>query len=238
MSLRALTWAWGVEDVSSTQKLVLLALADHKNEQTGRCDPSVERIARRTCLSERAVRGALAALADRGLIVIERRVGTSSRYLLAVSASEDGPALTTERRLGVHEVQGGTTCTPAPRARAGRSDESEVEQRPSPDPLPDQRQKRHAAPLASTSPGQAMKVPTHGWRTDRVFVRTLDELGVGDKRFPDLEQVLDELLADGVIPDSIYEAARQLRRGGVQKMRSARYLAAIVRSARPGMPAG
>ena len=65
-------------------------------------------------------------------------------------------------------------------------------------------------------------------------MRTLDELGVGDLRFPDLPDVVRRLLNEGTEPDRIYAAAREVRRGGVERMGSARYLAAIARSAARG----
>ena len=74
----------------------------------------------------------------------------------------------------------------------------------------------------------------HGWALDAMIKRTLGELAVGDLRFPDLPGVVRGLPEEGVEPDRIYDAARQVRRGGVGRMRSARHLAAIARSARPG----
>jgi hypothetical protein len=53
MSNCALSWAWA-QSVSSTEKLVLLCLADHA-DQAGRCWPSLTRIQERTGLARSTV---------------------------------------------------------------------------------------------------------------------------------------------------------------------------------------
>lgn len=85
MSLRATCWAWTVQ-TSSTNKLVLLALADFADE-VGHCWPSVARMQEMTCLSERAIRTALAALEAEERIELERSVGRgrTSRYALRIN---------------------------------------------------------------------------------------------------------------------------------------------------------
>ncbi len=65
-----------------------------------------------------------------------------------------------------------------------------------------------------------------------VYDRTLEELRVGDLKFPDLPRVVVELLEEGSEPESIYAAARDIDRRGVERMRTGSYLAAIVRAAR------
>lgn len=71
MGLLAMAWAWRQENLDPTEKLVLLALADHHNESTGMCCPSVETLAKRTNVSGRSVQRTISLLETRGLI--ERR---------------------------------------------------------------------------------------------------------------------------------------------------------------------
>jgi hypothetical protein len=67
MSFAATLWAWKQEDISSTQKLVLLDLCDRANA-AGQCWPKQKTIAGRVRLTERAVCTALAALQQKNLI--------------------------------------------------------------------------------------------------------------------------------------------------------------------------
>lgn len=65
MSVRASRAAWShiaANKISIPARLVILALANRHNQETGRCDPSVARICLDTKLSERAVRLALREL--------------------------------------------------------------------------------------------------------------------------------------------------------------------------------
>jgi len=65
-------------------KIVLLTLANHHNQETGRCDPSVTRIAKTSGISERAVRVALRELEKlKAITTVERkqRTGRGKRNL-------------------------------------------------------------------------------------------------------------------------------------------------------------
>lgn len=63
---------WYVGELSPAQKIVLLALADHSNDEGKSVYPGVKRLTYKTSLSERAVRRALANLRKLGLIKIEK----------------------------------------------------------------------------------------------------------------------------------------------------------------------
>jgi hypothetical protein len=67
-------WAWDVRDVTATQKVVLVRLADRANN-TGWAWPSVTSLAEDTGLCERAVRQALRDLEGRGLVMTEQSKG-------------------------------------------------------------------------------------------------------------------------------------------------------------------
>jgi len=90
VSGEATVWAWAQEITSPTARLVLLCLADHADED-GVCWPSQARIARKTGLSERAVRDALKVLDTDGLGLISRESRnrgaerTSDRIVLSLS---------------------------------------------------------------------------------------------------------------------------------------------------------
>jgi hypothetical protein len=87
MSIALMTDAWKLTGLSSTQKLVLLSLADNANDQ-GECYPSVRQMVERTCLSERAVRDAIRSLETIGYVRSLPRVGTSTVYVLELSQKD------------------------------------------------------------------------------------------------------------------------------------------------------
>lgn len=68
MAKEALEWAMEVTGITSTQKLVLCALAHHMNWETGKCFPSQKTIAKTTGLSLSGIKLALQRLQDEGLI--------------------------------------------------------------------------------------------------------------------------------------------------------------------------
>lgn len=70
---------WPLQGMSPAQKSVLISLADQANDD-GVCWPSVGSIAKRTCLSARAVQDAIAWLESAGLVQREFRVNTSTSY--------------------------------------------------------------------------------------------------------------------------------------------------------------
>ncbi|SDD86218.1 helix-turn-helix domain-containing protein [Actinokineospora iranica] len=116
MSVHALRWAVEQNAGGPMPKLVLLVLADHANRD-GRATTSVATLARETEASERTVRRALDALAERHLIARARRqrgtgADTSNVYRLTL----DGP----------HEP---VTVTPAP---VGHSDTPDGQSDPRP----------------------------------------------------------------------------------------------------------
>lgn len=92
MSVRAITWAWDVPDLGTSERLTLVALADHAaphgDNPQHQCWPSQETLSQRVCVSERQVRRILDSLEGRGLIKRERRSSKegrlSDRYWLPV----------------------------------------------------------------------------------------------------------------------------------------------------------
>lgn len=101
MSIRALHHAFqhiASTDMGLPARLVLLALANRHNQETGRCDPSIATICHDTKLSERAVRAALRELEELKLITTtERKLRTgrgkrnlTNRYRLKGGAQYAG----------------------------------------------------------------------------------------------------------------------------------------------------
>ena len=82
MSVNLVKWAIK-QQLSATQKLVLIVLSEHGNEH-GECFPGQDLLARETSLSIRAVREAIAILQEAGLITARRRTfrkgGSTSNY--------------------------------------------------------------------------------------------------------------------------------------------------------------
>lgn len=88
-----MSWAWS-QPVKGSEKLVLLALADHADDE-GRCWPGMEGIARKCGLSRRAAISSVKALVERGLVGREQRMDEDSGarrsnvYTLAVMPCEN-----------------------------------------------------------------------------------------------------------------------------------------------------
>ena len=87
MSVRAMAWAW-IQQISGPEKLVLMALADHADED-GICWPGNAHIARKCNLSQRSVQRHIKNLIDNGYMTAHRRYRdtggqTSNRYILSV----------------------------------------------------------------------------------------------------------------------------------------------------------
>jgi len=70
------------EKVSSTDKLVIVALALHHNFKSGTCTPSSETISNISGLSKNKVSEAIARLKKSGWVKTQRRGSTSSQYIL------------------------------------------------------------------------------------------------------------------------------------------------------------
>ena len=79
MSIKAMSWAWEQATTSSGAKLVLLALADHANDD-GECWPGMKRIAEKCGMSARQVSNHVTNLQQAGLISTSRRCRDDHKY--------------------------------------------------------------------------------------------------------------------------------------------------------------
>jgi hypothetical protein len=109
MSIKLMTAVWDREDLSSTQKLVLLSLADWANDE-GLCWPSIERVAKKSSLKKRAVQLAIRSLEEMQFIRREEVVGKGNRYWIHIPMQQIHPC--TKNIPPVHHMHE----TPAPDA--------------------------------------------------------------------------------------------------------------------------
>ena len=107
MSWNALRWARGVRRISSTQKLVLVMLADQANDY-GECWPSAIALAEDCCLTDRSVRAALEALERQGLIEGDRRPGRATRWRMKVGSTPEPAAGLPEQASATPEARSET----------------------------------------------------------------------------------------------------------------------------------
>ena len=87
MSIDAMKWAWKIKKISSTQKIVLLALADRANEDAI-CWPSISALADACCLTTRAVVNSINSLNAKGVLerISKGCPGKTSRYRLCLDS--------------------------------------------------------------------------------------------------------------------------------------------------------
>lgn len=94
MSYKALIWALGQEELKARERLVLIYLADHCNEEKGYAWPSIKRLSKRTGMGQSTVKRAVAALELMGLIRVSRQSKMvdgsrfSNRYYLSCFPAE------------------------------------------------------------------------------------------------------------------------------------------------------
>lgn len=92
MSIIATREVWEA-DLPSTEKFVLLNIADFSNDKTGTAWPAQRTIARKTGLSRQTVNRAIKRLCDKGVLVCSRRSAegksTSNLYRINIVALRD-----------------------------------------------------------------------------------------------------------------------------------------------------
>lgn len=106
-------WLLPPDVISSTQRLVLLNLASHGDDRGLNAYPSVERMARQTSFTPRAVQKALRHLADTGFITAVGRTSRGTiRYALVLERIPDPhaqrqPSQRPNRELASQSLSGG-----------------------------------------------------------------------------------------------------------------------------------
>lgn len=124
MSHKATSWAWS-QKLPAMQKFVLLALADRHNSDTGRCDPSMKRVADDCGMSRESVKRAVRELQKAGLIEAHQRFNGTANISNFYTLSLDGVG-SDRPHLGSDRPRGRVTQTHEPVI------ESVIELKPSP----------------------------------------------------------------------------------------------------------
>ncbi|MBM3603585.1 MAG: helix-turn-helix domain-containing protein [Alphaproteobacteria bacterium] len=116
MSIKIMSAVFESETLGPTERLIMLALADHADD-AGRCYPSISRLCQRTGLGERAVQNNLKALVAKGHVTIVPNAGQglANLYFVSATPASDAPP---------HEMHPRTKCadTPAPRSKTPARD--------------------------------------------------------------------------------------------------------------------
>ena len=89
MSIRLMNLAWQAK-LTSTQKLVLIAMADWSNDE-GICWPSIAKLASKTSLSERGLRKVIRNLEQLGHINTQEKPGNGNLYQLTLDPGTTFP---------------------------------------------------------------------------------------------------------------------------------------------------
>lgn len=84
MSIKVMNWVWENGPPDPTQRLVLLAIADHADD-CGRAFPSMARIAAKSCVTERGARGIVRRLEDGGWVETQIGAGAAASRCTASS---------------------------------------------------------------------------------------------------------------------------------------------------------
>lgn len=90
MSVRLMAAVFESETLGPTERLIMLALADHADDK-GRCYPSIERLCQRTGLSQRAIQTNIRKLTESGYIVVQHGggKGRANVYLVRANPATD-----------------------------------------------------------------------------------------------------------------------------------------------------
>jgi hypothetical protein len=75
MSFKVVEWVLDHSESEGSVRLVMLALAENADQDTGECYPSLATVARRTRLSERRARSSIRAAEEAGELSVELRAG-------------------------------------------------------------------------------------------------------------------------------------------------------------------
>jgi hypothetical protein len=189
MSIKIMTAVWDREDLSSTQKLVLLALADWANDE-GLCWPSINRLAIKASLTSRAVQKTIRSLEDAGFIRREEVLGKGNRYWISTPLNDVHPCTTFTPPLNdVHP-------TPEPRS-PNTSMIHQLTTKCIKEQLPDW------LPLDAWNGWVAMRKQRKRPLTDRATARAINKLDAIRNKGHDIEDLLDRSTINGWL--DIYE---------------------------------
>ena len=129
MSIKVMSAVFDAGGLRPAQKSVLLALADHANEDGNSIYPSVSRVVIKTGLSERAVRKALSELRDQKVLVVIRESTQHFPTEYAINMKK----LQSLKHPDLHQMHPDNNDSPAPDAPLDTPDLHDVPSRPAPD---------------------------------------------------------------------------------------------------------
>lgn len=193
MSTMIMAACWPLK-MSPAQKAVLISLADQANDD-GVCWPGVATIARRTCLSERAVQEAITWLQKVGVVFREYRVNTSTSYTIAPGSYNQAAA--PEKRKRTTGADGAPPADGAPGADGAPPGAADAPVGCS----------RRTLGVQEAHPGGADGAPKSSMNRKRNRNRTVNEDSGGGKTPPAPMQIV---AGDG----TIYDIPAELRYPG------------------------
>jgi hypothetical protein len=189
MSIKLMTAVWDREDLSSTQKLVLLSLADWANDE-GLCWPSIDRLAKKTSMAGRSVQRIIRDLESMGFIRRDEVLGKGNRYWVSIPLTECHPC---------HSVTPPLT-----------------ESHPTPDTVSPNTSITHQSNTKYIIEGYPLWLPIEAWQgwvemrkqrkrplTDRAKARALTKLEALHSAGHDINELLDRSTINGWL--DIYE---------------------------------
>jgi hypothetical protein len=114
-------------DLTATAKIVATRIALHHNIETGRCDPSMIGLVKRTHTSDSTVRRAIKELEDAGLLAVDRTSGRyRNSYLLLAPTLPPMEGLTLPSVTGLNPTAHDRVETSNPTAGGGQPYQNEV----------------------------------------------------------------------------------------------------------------
>ena len=167
MSFQAIAWAVR-QKLPYTQKIVLVMLADRHNGDTGRCDPSHDRLAGDCGLTRRSVIDQLTKLDKAGFIRTHHRVidklKTSNQYTLMLAFGT--PADVKEFHIDVKQVPGVVNVVP--------SSSEPVAYKPVKEPVKEPKEKKAQAPSSFVLPDWINETHWNAWHSSAKRKKTTD----------------------------------------------------------------
>ena len=167
MSFKSVEWVMHMTPTKGRpgDKFVLVTLAWHKNEQTGKCCPSIPLLMSETGMSRDFIRDALKRLTAAGLIKVSRAPGGRTDYLLVEGSNDYRVPTTTGEQLlpgeGSNGYRGrGVTATPNMEVNKELNKEGE-NPLPPPSPLAKREAQTHRFSLAEIPDASKEKTRTH-----------------------------------------------------------------------------
>ena len=176
MSFKSVEWVMHMTPTKGRpgDKFVLVTLAWHKNEQTGKCCPSIPLLMSETGMSRDFIRDALKRLTAAGLIKVSRTPGGRTDYLLVEGSNDYRVPTTTGEQLlpgeGSNGYRGrGVTATPNMEVNKELNKEGETPL-PPPSPLAKREAQTHLFSLAEIPDASKEKTRTQAFKPPELGV--------------------------------------------------------------------